>query len=77
MNSLGNNLINNCLFLLKSSKEFISIVTSGKDQWIMVYTVRANAGHGRDIHPLADHMTELQHFTKGNIREFSAFPSSL
>ena len=26
------------------------------------------------LHPLADHMTKLGNFTKGEIREFSAFP---
>ena len=33
----------------------------------MVNTVWVNADHGRDFHP----------FTKGEIREFSAFPFSL
>ena len=32
---------------------------------------------GCDFHPLADHMTKLQYFTKGEIHEFSAFPISL
>ena len=36
----------------------------------MVNTLRVNAYHGRDFHPLADHMTKLQYFTKG---EYSAF----
>ena len=26
----------------------------------MVNTTRVNAGHGRDFHPLASHMTELK-----------------
>ena len=38
--------------------------------------VRVNADHRRDFHPLADHMTKLRDFTKGEIREFSAFPFS-
>ena len=36
-----------------------------------------NADRGRDLHPLADHMTKLRHVTKGEIREFSAFLFSL
>ena len=28
----------------------------------MVNTVWVNAGHGRDLHPLADHMTKLRNF---------------
>ena len=43
----------------------------------MVNTLRVNANHGRDFHPLADHMPKLRNFTKGEIREFSAFPCSL
>ena len=39
----------------------------------MVNTVRVNADHGRDFRPLAVHMTKLRYFTKGEIREFSAF----
>ena len=42
-----------------------------------VNIVRVNADHGRDFHPLADHVTTLQNYTKGEIREFSAFPFSL
>ena len=30
----------------------------------MVNTVWVNADHGRDFHPLADHMTKLRNFTK-------------
>ena len=30
----------------------------------MVNTVWVNVDHGYDLHPLADHMTKLQHFTK-------------
>ena len=30
-----------------------------------------------DVRPLANHMTTLQNFTKGEIREFSAFSFSL
>ena len=33
-----------------------------------------NADHGRDLHPLADHMTN---FTKEENRDFSAFRFSL
>ena len=43
----------------------------------MVNNVRAKADHGCDAHPLADHMTKLRHFTKSEIREFSAFTFSL
>ena len=39
----------------------------------MVNTMRVNADHGRDFYPLADYMTKLRNFTKGEIREFSAF----
>ena len=40
----------------------------------MVNTVQVN---GHDFHLLVDHMTKLQNFTKGEIREFSEFPFSL
>ena len=43
----------------------------------MVNTVQVNANHGRDLHPLANHMTKLQNFTKGENRDFSAFRFSL
>ena len=43
----------------------------------MANTVRVNADHRCDLHPLADHMTKLRNFTKGEIREFSAFQFSL
>ena len=43
----------------------------------MVNTVWVNADHGRDFHPLANHTTKLRNVTKGEIREFSAFPCSL
>ena len=39
----------------------------------MVNTVWVNADHGHNLHPLADHMTELQHFTNEENRNFSAF----
>ena len=42
----------------------------------MVNTLRVKADHGRDFHPFADHVTKLRNFTKGEIREFSAFPFS-
>ena len=41
----------------------------------MVNTVRVNANHGRDFHrdshPLADHMTKIRNFVKGEIIFFS------
>ena len=40
----------------------------------MVNTVWVNADH---LHPLADHMTKLQNFTKEENRDFSAFRFSL
>ena len=43
----------------------------------MVNTVRVNADHGRDFNSLTDHMTKLQHFTKGENHDFSAFRFSL
>ena len=39
----------------------------------MVNTVWVNAGHGRDLHPLADHKTQLTNFTKEENHDFSAF----
>ena len=39
----------------------------------MVNTVRVNADHRRDFHPLADHMTKLRNFTKEGNRDFSAY----
>ena len=43
----------------------------------MVNTAWVNAGHGRDFHPPADHMTKFQNFTKEENRDFSAFRFSL
>ena len=43
----------------------------------MVNTVWVNAGHGRDLHPLDDHMTKLKNFTKEQNHDFSAFLFSL
>ena len=43
----------------------------------MVNSVWVNADHGRDFHPLADHMTKLHNFTKEQNRDFSAFSFSL
>ena len=43
----------------------------------MVNTVRVNADHGCDFHPLADHLTKLKQIAKSEICEFSAFPFSL
>ena len=42
----------------------------------MVNTVCVN-DHGRNLHPLIDHMTRSQHFTKEESRNFSAFQFSL
>ena len=39
----------------------------------MVNTVRVNANHGRDFNPLADHMTKLRNFNKGEIVIFQHF----
>ena len=39
----------------------------------MVNTVCVNADHGRDLHPLADHMTKLRNFTKEENHDFSGF----
>ena len=39
----------------------------------MVNYLPVNADHGRDFHPLFNHMTNSRTFN----REFSAFPSSL
>ena len=36
-----------------------------------------NADHGRDFHPLADHMTNKKNFTKEENHAFSAFRFSL
>ena len=36
----------------------------------MVNTVWVNADHGRDLHPLADHMTKLRNFTKEDNCDF-------
>ena len=35
----------------------------------MVNALLGNAYNGHDFHPLAGHMTKLQHSTKGEIRE--------
>ena len=43
----------------------------------MVNTVLVNADHRRDFHPLADHMTKLQNFTKEENHNISAFRFSL
>ena len=39
----------------------------------MINIVWVNADHGRDLHPLADHMTKLRNFTKEENHDFSAF----
>ena len=43
----------------------------------MVDTVWVNADLGRDLHPLANHMTKLRNFTKEHNLDFSAFRLSL
>ena len=43
----------------------------------MVNTVRVNADHGHNLYLLADHMTQLQNFTKEENRDISAFRFSL
>ena len=39
----------------------------------MVNTVRVNADHGHDFHPLADHMTQLRNFTKAKSQDLPCF----
>ena len=39
----------------------------------MVNTIRMYDDHGRDFHPLTDHMTMLRNYSKGEIPDFSAF----
>ena len=39
----------------------------------MVNTLWVNADHGRDLHPLTDHMIKLQNFTKEEIMNFQHF----
>ena len=39
--------------------------------------VWVNADHGRDFHPLTDHIIKLKNFTKEENRDFSAFRFSL
>ena len=43
----------------------------------MVNTVWVNADNGRDLHPLANHMTNLRNFAKEKNHDFSAFKFSL
>ena len=43
----------------------------------MVNPVLVNANHGRDFNPLANHMTKLHNFTKGENHDFPAFRFSL
>ena len=43
----------------------------------MVNTLSVNVDHGCEFHPLADHMTKIQNFAKGEIRKFLAFLFSL
>ena len=40
----------------------------------MVSTVWVNADHGRDFHPLVEHMTKVKKFTKEENRDFFSFP---
>ena len=42
-----------------------------------VDSVWVNADHGRDFHPLADHMTKLKKITKEENRDFAAFRFSI
>ena len=37
----------------------------------MVNTVWVKADHGRDLHPLVDHMARLRNFTKEENRDYS------
>ena len=61
---------------------FGSYIWKDSIYWIskLVNIVRVNPDHGRDLSPLADHdkINPLADhmITKGEIREFSAFPSS-
>ena len=43
----------------------------------MVSTVWVNVDHGRDLHPLDDHVTKLGNFTKEKNRDFSGVRFSL
>ena len=43
----------------------------------MVNTVQVSADHGHDFNALADHMTKLRNFTKGENHDCSAFRFSL
>ena len=43
----------------------------------MVNIVWVNADHGRDLHPLADHMIKLGNFTQEENRDFLACRFSL
>ena len=43
----------------------------------MVNIVWVNTDHGRDFHPLSDHIKKLRNFTKEKNRDFSAFRFSL
>ena len=69
------------LFLFKSSKELTLVVRSCKDLNSgypkFKNNVWVNADHGRDLHPLADHLTKLRNFTMDENRDFSAFTISL
>ena len=38
-----------------------------------VNTVLVNTEHGRDLHPLVDHMAKYKNFTKEQNRDFLAF----
>ena len=62
-------LIKKAYFFFKSSKELTLVVRSGKDHNSgykkMVNTVWVNADHGRDLHPLANHMTKSKKIHTG------------
>ena len=42
----------------------------------MLNTMWVNADHGRDFHPLADHIAKLLNFTKEENHDFLAFQFS-
>ena len=60
---MNSGLIKKCVFLVFFSKELTLVVRSGKVQnsgYPKRYTLRGlKADHGRNFHPLADHMTKL------------------
>ena len=77
MNSLSPFNFFKCVFFFKSSKEFTLDYLRFGDlvafNILNIQNGKHNADHGRDFHPLADHMTKLRNFTG----EILAFPFSL